>query len=244
MFRPLISANVRSTARRSAPWKSRLTGCPVNWRSPLRCGADRLRRRRRLRRGGAGERGDCRRRRWPRPRWARAGAGASAAGGTSRRERRRRIAAGRRLQRSASRRRRRRRRRRAGGSTYGAAFADGLSKSTTTVLRSLRTRCATGCASAIRTREAGAPSDVRRFDGDRRDGALRVGREPSWRRLGADVAEVDAAASADPAASRCRPTGSVASMTSDAPSRVHARADGLQPRRRSARPGAATAPTH
>ena len=29
MFRPLISANVRSTARRSAPWKSRLTGCPV-----------------------------------------------------------------------------------------------------------------------------------------------------------------------------------------------------------------------
>ena len=29
MFRPLISANVRSTARRSAPWKSRLTGWPV-----------------------------------------------------------------------------------------------------------------------------------------------------------------------------------------------------------------------
>src|SRR3954468_24640879 len=28
-LRPLISANVRSTARRSAPWKSRLIGCPV-----------------------------------------------------------------------------------------------------------------------------------------------------------------------------------------------------------------------
>src|SRR5262245_18175243 len=29
MLSPLISANVRRTARRSAPWKSRLTGCPV-----------------------------------------------------------------------------------------------------------------------------------------------------------------------------------------------------------------------
>src|SRR6266852_1183641 len=33
MFSPLISANVRSTARRSAPWKSRLTGLPVYLRS-------------------------------------------------------------------------------------------------------------------------------------------------------------------------------------------------------------------
>jgi hypothetical protein len=32
MFKPLISANVRSTARRSAPWKSRLIGWPVNCR--------------------------------------------------------------------------------------------------------------------------------------------------------------------------------------------------------------------
>ena len=30
MFSPLISEKVRSTARRSAPWKSRLTGLPVN----------------------------------------------------------------------------------------------------------------------------------------------------------------------------------------------------------------------
>src|SRR6476646_3872291 len=29
MLSPLISAKVRSTARRSAPWKSRLTGCPL-----------------------------------------------------------------------------------------------------------------------------------------------------------------------------------------------------------------------
>src|SRR4029079_4877312 len=29
MLRPLISAKVRSTARRSAPWKSRLIGWPV-----------------------------------------------------------------------------------------------------------------------------------------------------------------------------------------------------------------------
>src|SRR5579864_9287802 len=32
MLRPLISEKVRSTARRSAPWKSRLTGWPVNLR--------------------------------------------------------------------------------------------------------------------------------------------------------------------------------------------------------------------
>jgi hypothetical protein len=47
----------------------------------------------------------------------------------------------------------------AGARTNGAAFGVALSKSMTTVLRSLRTRCATGCASAIRTRDAGAPSD-------------------------------------------------------------------------------------
>jgi hypothetical protein len=47
----------------------------------------------------------------------------------------------------------------AGGKAYGAALPDGLSKSTTMVLRSLRTWCATGCDSATRTREAGAPSD-------------------------------------------------------------------------------------
>ncbi len=29
-LRPVISENVRSTARRSTPWKSRLIGCPVN----------------------------------------------------------------------------------------------------------------------------------------------------------------------------------------------------------------------
>jgi hypothetical protein len=34
MFSPLISAKVRSTARRSAPWKSRLIGCPLNRRVP------------------------------------------------------------------------------------------------------------------------------------------------------------------------------------------------------------------
>ena len=33
-LRPLISAKVRSTARRSAPWKSSETGCPVN-REPV-----------------------------------------------------------------------------------------------------------------------------------------------------------------------------------------------------------------
>src|SRR3954471_22137788 len=33
MLSPLISEKVRSTARRSAPWKSRLTGFPVNRRS-------------------------------------------------------------------------------------------------------------------------------------------------------------------------------------------------------------------
>ena len=45
MLSPLISENVRSTARRSAPWKSRLTGLPVNRRScrgQRRAGADRL----------------------------------------------------------------------------------------------------------------------------------------------------------------------------------------------------------
>src|SRR5580765_7444044 len=49
--------------------------------------------------------------------------------------------------------------REAGGSTYGAAFGDGLSKSTMTLLRSLRTWWATGCERAMRTREVGAPSD-------------------------------------------------------------------------------------
>src|SRR5262245_20093744 len=34
-LRPLISANVRRTARRSAPWKSRFTGCPVYARCVL-----------------------------------------------------------------------------------------------------------------------------------------------------------------------------------------------------------------
>ena len=48
-------------------------------------------------------------------------------------------------------------RRESGGSTYGTA--EGLSKSTTIVFRSLCTRCATGCASVIRTREAGPPGD-------------------------------------------------------------------------------------
>jgi hypothetical protein len=46
-----------------------------------------------------------------------------------------------------------------GGITYGAAFPDSLSKSTTTEFRSLRTWCATGCASTMRTRDAGTPID-------------------------------------------------------------------------------------
>src|SRR5262245_34730448 len=46
----------------------------------------------------------------------------------------------------------------AGGRTYGT-FPEDRSKSTTTVFRSLRTRWVTGCARATRTRDAGAPSD-------------------------------------------------------------------------------------
>src|SRR5829696_5544009 len=46
-----------------------------------------------------------------------------------------------------------------GAITNGAASAAALSNSITTVLRSLRTRCETGCASATRTRDAGRPSD-------------------------------------------------------------------------------------
>src|SRR6185436_17507353 len=41
----------------------------------------------------------------------------------------------------------------------GSASATALSNSMTTVLRSLRTRCDTGWASAMRTRDAGRPSD-------------------------------------------------------------------------------------
>ena len=44
-----------------------------------------------------------------------------------------------------------------GGITYGTCLSDILSKSTTTVFRSLRTWCATGWASAMRTRDTGRP---------------------------------------------------------------------------------------
>ena len=61
----------------------------------------------------------------------------------------------------------------------------------TTVLRSLRTWCATGCASAIRTREAGAPSDSAASIDDRRDRALGVGGDRVGDAVRGDVAEVE-----------------------------------------------------
>ena len=141
MLRPLISENVRSTARRSAPWKSRLTGCP----STPRVGAPRP--------GSASApapaagrsglrtaRSSARRVSQPPPRHAhrrreiRRPAPTVAATGLT-------VAAS--LRGPAS---RPAPPRDAGGSDERApAAADGLSKSTTTVLRSLRTWCATGC---------------------------------------------------------------------------------------------------
>ncbi len=49
-------------------------------------------------------------------------------------------------------------RRAAGARPRACRLAIALSKSTTTVLRSLRTRCATGCASVMRTRDVGTLS--------------------------------------------------------------------------------------
>ena len=71
-------------------------------------------------------------------------------------------------------------------------FPDGLSKSMTMVFRSLRIRCATGCASAIRTRDASAPlepSEPLRSTRTRSGSCCRP--PPSWRRLGDHVAEIE-----------------------------------------------------
>ena len=182
MFRPLISAKVRSTARRSAPWKSRLIGWPVNcrprdaavqligrrrrgWRLRLlRCDEPRDRRvlgrvRIRLRHRRETTTGDDEAEGPPAP-VSRPRAAIGSAAGSCRSAIMASDAGPVVLV--------------AGGSAYGAALADGLSKSMTMVLRSLRTWWATGCDSAMRTRDAGRAERFGRLDGDRaRSGSSR-----------------------------------------------------------------------
>ena len=103
----------------------------------------------------------------------------------------------------------------AGGRTYGTLLED-RSKSMTTVFRSLRTRWVTGCASAIRTRDAGAPSDSAASIATDAIGLLALAATelatpsaPTLRKSSSRVSGSGRDATYD--------TGSLASMTSEAP---------------------------
>ena len=185
MFRPLISAKVRSTARRSAPWKSRLTGWPVNRRSPVPrrhapAGGWRLRRRldRRLRGGGR-----------PRPGAAPARAVARRAAPAVEPERRDRIGRGR-VRRGAHR-RRAERRRRAGAGRRRRRTASAVRRRPCRRLVEVDDDRVALAAHVVRdrlrqrdadARRAARPIDSAGFDRHRGDRALRARPRPSWRR--------------------------------------------------------------